>query len=278
MKKATLTLLLLLSFCTVFGQKDSLYLNKRSLNSATLVGLGITQALDTYLSPIPYKGSHFSLLSESMRKTRYFDNRLSFQHQFLLHLAQTENPTSTAASYVGSLRYDFSAFYPIATQKDFSILAGASWNMDLGGIYNSRNSNNPASAQLNTNLNIGILALYHWKRFTFRWQGSTPIAGVFFLPPFAGSYYEIFELGNQKEAWHFGSFHNQWAFRNYLTVDIPVGKIILRTGYLGDFYRTKANHLTTRLSHHQFMLGLAMESLSFTHKEIKNYKINSSFY
>lgn len=278
MKKATLTLLVLLSFCTVFGQKDSLYLNKRSLNSATLIGLGVTQALDTYLSPAVYKGSHFSLLSESMRKTRYLDNRLSFQHQFMLQLAQTENPTSTATSYVGSLRYDFSAFYPIATQKDLTFLAGASWNMDLGGIYNNRNSNNPASAKLNSNLNVGFLALYHWKRFTFRWQVSSPVAGIFFLPPFAGSYYEMFELGNQKEAWHFGLLHNQLAFRNYLTVDIPIGKIILRTGYWGDFYQTKANYLTTRLSHHQFMIGFAMESLSFTPKEIKNQPINSVFY
>jgi hypothetical protein len=123
------------------------------------------------------------------------------------------------------------------------------------------------------------MALYNWRWLTFRWQLSTPFAGMFFSPEYGHSYYEIFTLGNDKGTVHFGSFHNQLSLRNYFTVDVPLRNITLRAGYLGNYYKTDVNELVTKIVSHQFMLGLAFESLNFGGKKARrNPLLKSSYY
>jgi hypothetical protein len=93
--------------------------------------------------------------------------------------------------------------------------------------------------------------------------------GAFFTPGYGQSYYEIFVLGNDSGVVHFASPANQRGLRNYITADYPIGKVTLRAGYLRNYYRTEANNLITSISSHQFMIGLAFESLSFRRQEIK---------
>jgi len=158
-------------------------------------------------------------------------------------------------------------------------LGGGGWEASLGGIYNERNSNNPGSLKVSTNLNLSAMALYNWRWLTFRWQLSTPFAGMFFSPEYGHSYYEIFTLGNDKGTVHFGSFHNQLSLRNYFTVDVPLRNITLRAGYLGNYYKTDVNELVTKIVSHQFMLGLAFESLNFGGKKARrNSLLKSSYY
>ena len=86
-------------------------------------------------------------------------------------------------------------------------------------------------------------------------------------------------LGNNKGIVHFGSFHNQLALRNYFTIDIPIRNVTLRTGYLGDYLRTDVNQLDTRIISHQFVIGLAFESIHFGGRQVQNNpSINSSYY
>ena len=123
------------------------------------------------------------------------------------------------------------------------------------------------------------MALYQWKEITLRWQLTSPFAGMFFSPEYGHSYYEIFTLGNNKGIVHFGSFHNQLALRNYFTIDIPIRNFTLRTGYLGDYLRTDVNQLNTRIISHQFVIGLAFESIHFGGRQVQNNpSINSSYY
>jgi hypothetical protein len=158
-------------------------------------------------------------------------------------------------------------------------MGGGGAALSLGGIYNVRNSNNPGSLKTAVNLQLSAMALYRWNDLTFRWQLSSPFAGMFFSPEYGHSYYEIFTLGNNRGTVHFGSFHNQLALRNYFTIDIPIRNITLRTGYLGDFYRTDVNQLVTRIITHQFVIGMAFESLHFGGKMVRNNpSILSSYY
>jgi hypothetical protein len=94
------------------------------------------------------------------------------------------------------------------------------------------------------------------------------LIGAFFSPGYGQSYYEIFVLGNDSGVVHFATPANQRGLRNYITVDYPIGKVNLRAGYLRNFYRTKTNNLITSISSHQFVIGLAFESLSFGRKDI----------
>ena len=157
--------------------------------------------------------------------------------------------------------------------------AGGGAEAALGGIYNQRNSNNPGSLKTSLNLNISAMATYGWRNMTFRWQLTSPFAGLFFSPAYGQSYYEIFMLGNGAGTILFGSFFNQLSLQNYLTVDIPVKNITIRTGYLGNYYKTDVNSIITKIDSHQFMLGLAVESINIGGKKQQSNKlIKSSFY
>ena len=247
--------------------RDSLSL--KSTNEATLFGIGKSFLTDTYLSPLEYEGISFSLLHDRLNGSKLFKGRLLMQQQFQLQIATTKNPTKTASSYYGNIYYGINGFYPLVRTDKFRFFAGGGAIGELGGIYNERNSNNPGSLKVSVNLDAAAMAIYRLKNVTFRWQLSTPFLGMFFSPEYGHSYYEIFSLGNDKGTVHLGSFHDQLALRNYFTIDFPIGKFTVRTGYLGNYYRTDINNLTTKILSHQFVIGLANKTLNFGGSKIK---------
>ncbi len=255
---------------TVSQENRSPILPVDPVNQATLLGIGKAFLNDTYLSPLEYSGISISLMHDRIRGTPCFNGKLLLQQQFLIQTAITKNPTASASEYYGNLDYRLTGFYPLFAGSNLRLYGGAGWEASLGGIYNVRNSNNPGSLKVATNFNLSAMAIYSWKIFTFRWQLATPFAGMFFSPEYGHSYYEIFTLGNNKGTVHFGSFHNQQALRNYFSVDVPVHNVTLRAAYLGDYYDTQVNELVTRIVSHQFMIGLAVESLNFGGKKMRN--------
>lgn len=264
--------------CMLWSQDNGFPVPVSPVNQSTLGGIGKVFLDDSYLSPLQYDGATFSLLHDRIHSTRFADGKLLLQQQFLIQIAITDNPTSSASEYYGNVDYRIHGFYPIVTGGRFRLFGGGGWEASLGGIYNARNSNNPGSLKTSTNLNFSAMALYDWRGITFRWQLATPFAGLFFSPEYGHSYYEIFTLGNNKGTLHFASFHNQQALRNYFTVDIPVRNITLRTGYLGNYYRTDENQLITRILSHQFVVGLAFESLNFGGRRMRNQQGLESVY
>lgn len=249
------------------------------VNQATLFGIGKSFITDTYLSPLEYNGVSYSMLHERFKRTKWLHAKLHTQQQFQIEIAATKNPQKTASAYFGNIAYDLHGFYPLFSKNSFRLLGGVGWNFSLGGIYNVRNSNNPGSLKLATNFTLSALAFYNWRYFTLRWQLSSPFAGIFFCPEYGHSYYEIFTLGNNDGTVHFSSLHNQTALKNYMTVDFPIHNFTLRVGYLGSYYRTHVNNITTRLVSHQLMIGLAMESINFGGKRIRKSKwLKSSYY
>ena len=263
---------------TVFSQSEPDSLCVKPVNRAVLAGIGNASLVDTYLSPLQYGGITLSLLYDQLNGSRFFNQKLLFQHRFQVEISSTRNPAETSSEYFGMISYGITGFYPIAKTSKLKFFAGAGWDMGIGGIYNVRNSNNPGSLKVSTSLNLSAMAIYNWKKFTFRWQAATPFAGMYFSPGYGQSYYEIFSLGNDDGTVILGSFHNQLGLRNYFTVDYPVGNFTIRTGYLGNYYRTDVNNLITKIISHQFMAGLAMESLNFGGKKIKEHRWLKSVY
>lgn len=261
--------LMLCAANAVLGQSNLEMPMKKAVNQSTLFGVGSMILTDTYLSPLEYNGLTLSLFHERLNASSLFNSKLLLQQQFFLQGSSTNNPISNAKTYYGNIDYHLNGFYPILKTNSFRLLGGGGADLSLGGIYNIRNSNNPAQLKASINLNASLLAFYKWNLLTLRWQVSTPLLGAFFTPGYGQSYYEIFVLGNDSGVVHFASPANQRGLRNYITADYPIGKVTLRAGYLRNYYRTEANNLITSISSHQFMVGLAFESLSFGRQEIK---------
>ena len=267
-----------IAFALIGQDKLAIPINK-SVNQSTLFGVGSMLITDTYLSPLEYSGISLSVLHERLNSSSLLNNKLVFQQQFFLQASSTNNPIGNAKTYFGNLDYQFIGFYPIIRQNSFRVYGGVGPDLALGGIYNIRNSNNPAQLKTSINLNAALLAFYQLKLLTLRWQVSSPLAGVFFSPEYGHSYYEIFVLGNNKGTIHFGSPANQRGLRNYITADYPLGKITLRAGYLRNYYRTNINNLVTSISSHQFVIGLVFESLNFGRRDVeKNDWLKSIYY
>ena len=283
MKKVCILVLVGISSLNLMFSQDSTHTYPvRSVNQSTLIGIGKAYLFDSYLSPLTYDGIAISLIHDRLKGSDLFNGTLLLQNQYRLQTGITKNPTSSSSEYWGSLYYNLNGYVPILKQSlnnsNFKLYGGGGPELALGGIYNIRNSNNPGSLKTHANLNVSAMAIYNWKKLTFRWQVSSPFVGVFFSPEYGHSYYEIFTLGNDKGTVHFGSFHNQLSLRNYFTIDIPVNNLTIRTGYMWDYYSTDVNMLVTKISVHQFLIGLAFESLNFGYKSAKNNSLLESVY
>lgn len=250
----------------------------KSVNRATVIGVGKSSLTDTYLSPLKYTGTNVSILTERIAQAGFISDDLLLRQQFSINTAFTKNPSSSSSEYYGNLSYNIGGLYPLLKYSNFRLFAGAGLDASLGGIYNMRNSNNPGSLKTSINIDLSAMAIYNWSIFTFRWQLSTPFAGVFFSPGYGQSYYEIFSLGNGAGTIMFASFNNYIAVQNYFTVDIPINNFTIRTGYIGNYYKTDVNSLQTNITSHQFVLGFAVESLDFGGKKYRNTKFIESVY
>ncbi len=271
MRRCFVAILLVLCVANAaLGQSEQKIATKKAVNQGTLFGVGSMILTDTYLSPLEYNGLSLSLFYERLNATSMFNNKMLLQQQVLLQGASTDNPISNAKTYYGNIDYHLHGFYPILNANSFRLLGGAGTELSIGGVYNIRNSNNPAQLKTSINLNASLMAFYKWKQLTLRWQITTPLMGAFFSPGYGQSYYEIFVLGNDSGTIHFATPSNQRGLRNYITADYPIGKVTLRAGYLRNYYRTKANNLITSISSHQFVIGLAFESLSFGRRDLLN--------
>ena len=277
--------LVFLGICSlnlIFSQESTTSEDEISVNQSTLIGVGRSYLYDSYLSPLTYEGTAISLIHDRLKGSSSFDGKLMLQNQFRLQTGVTKNPTSSASEYWGSLYYNLNGYLPILNyninSSKLRIYGGGGPELSLGGIYNVRNSNNPGSLKSYANLNVSAMAIYNWKSLTFRWQVSSPFVGIFFSPEYGHSYYEIFTLGNNKGTIHLGSYHNQLSLRNYFTVDIPVNNLTIRTGYMWDYYSSDVNKLVTKISSHQFLIGLAFESLNFGYKRARNNRLFESVY
>ena len=242
----------------------------RSTNSATLVGMGGYNLMDTYLSPgAPernYTGVGFSVLHERMQMTRLADQRISRQQLFRGELARTENAAATATDLAGFATYSLGYHYHFTSPlPDLQLLAGVMAQGWLGFIYNTRNGNNPASTKADADLRLSAMAFYTLRikgyPIRLRYQGAIPFAGVCFSPHYNQSYYEIFDLGNHAGVVQFNSFHNKWAYQQLLTADFPIGALTLRVGFLGNYYRTDLNAIQSHVVSRSFVIGLAVETV-----------------
>ncbi len=258
-----------------------------STHEATMVGIGGYNLRDTYLSPstnINYTGWVARVLNERMKIVRLADYRVSRQQMVNVEFGSTLNGAGTAREYAGFIDYSLGYHYRFTQiAPGLKLLAGASARVSGGFIYNTRNSNNPASGKADLDLNLSGVAVYNFKirqfPLAFRYQAEIPFAGMLFSVHKGEPYYYL-TLGSRSGLVHFSSFHNKFAMRNYFTLDIPVSRVTIRMGYLNSMYRTDVAGIKTHVLSNSFMIGFAKEFVSFGGKRLEKdrHRYRSAYY
>ncbi|MCC8145713.1 MAG: DUF3316 domain-containing protein [Bacteroidales bacterium] len=239
-----------------------------------MLGIGSKSIHDSYLSPLTYKGTNFGFSYESLKMTNMLKGNISAQHLFDLEIAKTSNPSKTAKDYMGSIKYAFGLHHKFQPIKNLFLFGGFQAEALLGGIYNTRNGNNPATGKAHININLSGLASYNLnikgQPFLVRYQLNIPFIGAFFSPHFGQSYYEI-GLGVDESIVHFASLHNYQSMNNLLSVDIPIYNCTVRLAYSNWVYQTVINDLNTKIISNSFYLGFSRNIYSISGKRSNKY-------
>ncbi len=263
MRQVSLSLLVLL----LLFESTSLYadqtafepVSKRSpVARALLIGIGRTNQLDTYLSPMGYRGMQLSFMSQSERMTHLCNRQISFQSTFYGAYTSTENPANTAKNIGGRLAYDAGWHYHYSPLSSLDLKGGALVGADLGFLYNNRNGNNPAQGHFSADISLSAGASYFFRLWKIPmqvgYQADLPMIGLMFSPEFGESYYEISQNGVGHDI-IFAHPGNALSFRQILTVDVRLKRIALRIGYLFDARQSQVRSLKYHDVSHSFMIG-----------------------
>ncbi|MDR2763399.1 MAG: DUF3316 domain-containing protein [Tannerella sp.] len=263
------------------GEDDVPY----SVNEGTMIGLGRYNLASSYVSPpgegnVSYTGIGLRTLNERMK---LLSPHLSLQQILHVDLSMTQNSGATISALSGIIDYTYGYHYRFSPVENLKLLAGPSLRGMFGFIYNTQSANNSTAINVDIDLNLSVAALYTFYLrnypLTLRYQADLASAGVLFAPDYGQSYYEIFGLGNMGGVVRFSSFHNKLAMRNYLTVDIPLWKFTIRTGYMNNLYSTDISGVKTHHFSHSFVIGLVKEFVSFKGKDLrKRRRYKSAYY
>ena len=254
MKKFLVVLFLLCGFfIQANAQKDSI------ITRSTLYGIGHTNILDTYLSPMEYTGAELRILRENRRGTKYMEGNVYRQSLFQANVSMLENKAGTGSELSFLANWNLAYHYRFQMNESLQLLAGPNLDLNGGMIYNFRNSNNPVNAKAYANLGASGMAIYQFRikehPFILRYQLNVPLLGLMFSPEYGQPYYEMSIAKDFGKNICFTSLHNQPSFRQFLTLDFPIKQTNLRLGYVCDIQQAKVNDLKSHSWSHAFMIG-----------------------
>ena len=252
-KRLPILFLLHICFLQANAQKDSI------ITRSTIYGIGSTNLLDTYLSPVEYTGAELRLLRENRRQSKWMDGKVYRQSIFQANVSMVENKVGTGSEFSCLANWNLAYHYRFPINDQLELWGGPNLDLNGGMIYNLRNSNNPVNAKVYANLGASGMAIYRFRikehPFTLRYQLNIPLFGLMFSPEYGQPYYEMSLSKDFGKNICFTSLHNQPSFRQFLTLDIPIKQTNLRVGYVCDIQQAKVNHLKSHAWSHAFMIG-----------------------
>lgn len=221
------------------------------------VGAGEVGLLDTYLSQEKFHGSGLTVLVTNERQR---DNRLwTIMTEHELNIATADDRADKREELQGG----YTLFVGALRRWNIGSLqlqAGAMAVTDIGFIYNTSNSNNPAQGRFSLQLMPTGTAAYTlplWHRpLCLRYEVQLPLAGLMFSPNYGQSYYELFSLGHYDRNVVPTTFISAPSWRQQLSVEYPISRYAsLRIGYLGHYQQSHVNNLKAHVYHHRLMIG-----------------------
>lgn len=229
-----------------------------SAQRLTAFSVGHTNILDTYLSQEKFSGTELGFLSQgvSMRDSSHVSRELT--HHASMALAGTRGNDHSLLSALYNFRFGwhYNWFFPAQRVR---LRVGGVGDLTVGGVYNSRNSNNPAQARLAFSLDPS--ACLSWdinlghQLFTLSYAAAIPFIGLAFSPNYGQSYYEIFSRGNYDHNLVFISPFSGPQLHQMLTFDMHICRTTLTVGYIGDILQMKANDLKYHQYSHGILIG-----------------------
>lgn len=237
-----------------------------------MLGVSGTDQLETYLSPEKYHGTELRFISQVIRETPLDAAQLSQTHAGEIeteewsrqithdaHISTADNRADNANFLSGFYHFTYAWQYRLVNTKigigRLTVKAGPAADVLIGGVYSTRNGNNPAQLHLGANAAAALTAQYTfsnvdarsgWKRWLparISYEALIPVVGVQFSPNYGQSYYEIFSRGNYDHNVVITSPFNAPTLRQILAVDFQIGSGALRIGYIGDWKQSKMNDL-----------------------------------
>lgn len=237
--------------------------------SVNMLGIGSTNILDTYLSQEKFSGIGFSYLNMTERESP--NSQWSTILQQEINFSSTNDRSDKANELQGDYSFFWGKYYNwFLLNQRLKIQAGGLVNANIGFIYNTVNSNNPAQARLSAQLMPSGIATYHFtlweKHFALRYELDLPLVGIMFSPNYGQSYYEIFSQGNYDHNIVPTTFVCAPEWRHMLTFDAAISsKFTLRIGYLGNMQQSKVNGLRQHIYTHRLLIGFTRRFSLISH-------------
>lgn len=261
---------------------EQVYSLRRTTN---YLGFGGLSLRDDYLSPLPYGGVQLSYLREQMyhgyksvrtkahdrsilaiRPREEYPQRLWYWSGEL-HLGSTTNPAGNASIYRVMGRLEGNYAYRIYSTAHSQLFVGPGLSTALGGLYSTRNDNNPATLKAELSVTLGLHYGYRlpWQSFPalLRLSTQTNLIGLHFGQGYRESYYELYYVSRQlTKRMHLEHIGRGWGHRLLASIDIPVWDLFTASvGYRWEHHSTKLNQTQYNLNGHALMLGITMHSL-----------------
>ena len=237
----------------------------RPVNSSYMFEAGSSHLADTYLSPLKYTGWNAAFQYERLQAMKFKPDAWRQQLLIGIEVNVAENPARNADMYYGNLSASWGMLRVWHLPCGLSLAAGGSAGVNIGGLYNKRNGNNPAAAKADVTVNATGYATWKtrlWRMpVMLRWQTTLPLTGVFFSPEYDELYYEIY-LGNRHGLVHGAWPGNFFRWDNLVTADLDFSTTRLRLGFRSRILSTEVCHITTRIFSYAFVLGVTGDWLS----------------
>lgn len=268
LKQLTTTVILLLALCLAAAAQEPE--QGKIVTNAQMIGIGSTNILDTYISPEKYNGTEIRYMSHTVRQklrqqpvdtlSHRFGRRLSTELIHQGYLSYSENRAGEGAGIAGMYSFSYGVHYNWSLSGGrLALKAGAQVDANLGFLYNTRNSNNPAQARVNIDLAPSAAVSYRFRLgrlpMAVGYEVSVPMVGLMFSPNYGQSYYEIFNEGNYDHNIVATTIGCAPRMRQMVTLDFHLRHSAIRIGYVGDIDQYEVNNLKYHNYSNLFMIG-----------------------
>ena len=260
-------LMLCLSPSVSIAQTDKVRAGERIITNSKMIGWGATNILDSYLSPEEYTGLDLRYISHTLRQREGSHMIHELIHQG--NIAYVNNRAKNGREIAGNYNFQYGLHSLFGTwalgRNELQLEAGGNAELNLGFLYNTRNSNNPAQARAFLNM-MPVAALtynFHhpfrssdYRDFRLRYEVGMPLVGLMFSPNYGQSYYEIFSKGNYDHNLVPTYIGNAPSLRHFLTLDFPLWRATFRIGYQGEYLQAHVNKIKYHTYTHALLLGV----------------------
>lgn len=239
----------------------------RPVLSSFMIDFGKASVLDTYLSPLRYRGLNARLEYERMQAMKFNPEKWIMQYEAGIDYSPAKNPAGSRLFHtlMADFKWGMMNRWKNLPFRGLQLYAGSSTQFRGGAIYAPSNSNNVVSVKMGWNVAFSGMVVYNMcigkMPLTFRYQVTLPLVGVTYSLDYGENYFEMYE-GNHSGLVHFAWIGNCFGITNFVTADMHLGCTTLRLGYRNVVETSWLNNLNTQMFRNSFVLGVGGEWLT----------------